>query len=466
MRNLTFQTRLSLWFSLILGGSLFVTGVVFAVAYYVVSLTNQQNFLLRESKEVVEKHLLLTDGGIFFRRNEQDKSLSAYLRDEGVSAFVINEKRELVASYGIYRNLLTEGSIRSSFDPGARFKLQKLYEGRSFIVSTYPLSHGGTTVGWLVMAVDMNLGGQMMVFTLILLAVIFPVSFGISWLMTKIIVRRLFRPLDQILTKMRLVEVGALTEKIRVRGNKHDELVRLTMNFNEMLERLDEGLAKQKVFVSAVSHELKTPLTRLVLSLDLVLAELKSGRRKMAAGVIIEVKQGLKSFGDTIDGLLSLAKVRGGVTQRRKIVVDELTREILMEYKSQAEAGGQTMELKSERGVGFFTTKEQWRMLLTNLLSNALKYGAQREKITVEIGMVKSKGVLKVKNRGEGVLAREKRKIWRRFYRGKEVGGEGLGIGLALVKEVADANGLTVSTGKDETGDFYVSISGFEVAGK
>jgi signal transduction histidine kinase len=105
-------------------------------------------------------------------------------------------------------------------------------------------------------------------------------------------------------------------------------------------------------------------------------------------------------------------------------------------------------------------------MLLTNLLSNALKYGAQREKITVEIGMVKSKGVLKVKNRGEGVLAREKRKIWRRFYRGKEVGGEGLGIGLALVKEVADANGLTVSTGKDETGDFYVSISGFEVAGK
>ncbi|HEX9008251.1 MAG TPA: hypothetical protein VF837_03265, partial [Patescibacteria group bacterium] len=229
MRKLTFKSRLSLWFTTILASSLLISGIVFAIAYFSVSLVNRQNFMVREAVEVSEKHLTDKNGEIYFMKDDQGKTLSAYLRDEGLSAMVIDNSNTVIGSYGVYSGLLSttnrESLVRTSdlnkvkIEGKQHFGLYDLYEGRTYLTLVYPVVSNGDIIGLLVLGSDMDFGRQMLVFALILIASIFPVSFVLGWVATNWMVSKSFRPLESLLTKMRGFEVGKLSEKIYIRGN-------------------------------------------------------------------------------------------------------------------------------------------------------------------------------------------------------------------------------------------------------
>lgn len=463
MGRLTFRTRLSVWFCLILGLSLFSAGVVFGIAYFGVSIYNLQKFMLRENQEIYEKHFVISNSEIFFTRDGQGKTLSGYLRDEGLSALVLGKDKKTIAAYGVYAGLKTEGGA-DLYEKDAleqvgltlrqKFKLVKLYGGRLYMVLASPVVKGDQLVGYLVLASDMDQARQMLVFSLMLLALIIPVSLIIGWWATRLLVEKLFSPLERLLMKMKDVSVGDLAGKIRVAGNPKDELVRLANRYNEMLDRLDEGIAKQKEFAIKVSHELKTPLTQAILNLDLV----DGNSRKVET-----IKGQLRHFGDLIDSLLTLARIKTGRVENRKVQVGVLAGKIIAQYRRERERNKQEVKILVGEKCAFWFTEVQWRMIFANLLSNAIKYGKVGGVITVRIGARDGIGYLAVENQGQALAAGESKKIWQKFYRGNNSKTDGLGLGLAIVREVAEANGLEIKTGMGVKEGHFVEISGFEV---
>jgi len=308
----------------------------------------------------------------------------------------------------------------------------------------------------------MDQARQMLVFSLILLTIIIPVSLVFGWLATHFLVGKLFSPLEKILLKMKRVSVGALSDKINIRGNSKDELVRLAVSYNEMLDRLEEGITKQKDFATKVSHELKTPLTQAVLNLDIISEDIIRLKNVKTKNRVEEVKRELRQFGELINSLLALAKIKGGKIETKDVLVTELSKSIIQEHQKMLEAKKQRVELVADRDLKFRFSNEQWRIIFSNLLSNAIKYGNDNSKLLIKIGKIKEDGFLLVENQGMGLSAEEVVKVWKRFYRGeKHKNEEGVGIGLALVKEIAELNQLKIKMTQSVTGKIRVEIRGF-----
>lgn len=464
---------MALGFTAVLAGSLLTMCILFAIAFFGLTLVNLENFVLREAKEVVTNHFTVVDSSVYFRKDDQGRTLSGYLRDEGLSALVVDNKAGLIGTYGIFVNLIAGknvdqvigaekmAAVKVSLRPS--FSLRQLYEGRTYLTMIYPVTDRGKQVGLLILAADMDMGRQMLVFSLIILAALLPLSLVFGWIMTYFVVGYAFGPLNEILAKMSRVEVSALSEKIRVKGNKKDELVRLAASYNSMLARLRTGVTKQKEFITNVSHELKTPLTQAVLNLEIAGGEVRKGKKNEPVVRISEVKSELLGLGRLIESMLLLSKVNEGVVEKKEVKVRELSKNIVANYQRQAAKKQQTIEIVGANDLVFVFTEEQWRIILANLLANAVKYGKQAGWIKIRLGIRGGKGYLEVENEGNKIPLKNKLAILRRFYRVSGLREEGLGIGLSLVKTIAKENELTLLVKNIRSGGTRIEVGGFEL---
>ena len=472
MRRLTFRSRVAILFSLILAVSLIGSGVVFSLAYYSLNLVNIEKFLIRESSEVFQKHLIIDNQEIFFRKDSLGKTLSAYLRDEGLSSLVLDRSGNIIGSYGVYRGRLDANqgttfvepdqldAVRGSNKP--TFNLKKLYENRTYLEIIYPLLSNQEIGGYLILSTDVNMGNQMMVLSLSLLALILPVSLILGWLLTRWMVGKSFKPLEDILSHMSKVGVGNLSKRIKIRGNPKDEIVRLSESFNKMLERIEEGVEKQKEFVSNASHELKTPLARSILSLEVIEEDLKNKNIKKSLSSINQIKKELIGFGDLIHSLLTLANIQKSTITPTNIVSH--TKKIIKELQEESTKNKSQISFNSETKKRFLIQKDHWKVVVTNLLVNALKHGHRNSKIIVRTGEVNHKGYLQVENLAEKIERGSLNKMVRRFYRSeKSKGSGGQGIGLAVVRDIVSHYKLEINIQSRHDQIFLVSIEGFDL---
>jgi len=471
MQRLTFKSRLALWFSSILALCLFIAGVVFVLIYLSLNLITLERFMLREGEEIIDKHLIVKDNKIYFLRDDQDKTLAAYLRDEGLSSLIIDRDGNAIGIYGIYRGiqdtrpeeaLVDKEDLKKVLQKNSpRFKLQKLYEGRTYLVVTTPLYGEEGVVGFMVLSSDVDIGNQMMVFTIILLLTIMPASFFIGWLATKRIIGDSFAPLERILSHMKHTQLGTLSKKIKIKGNPEDELVRLSVSYNEMLRRINEGVTKQKEFISNTSHELKTPLARAVLELETATSDLKKKRIAAALDTINATKRELKDFGDLINGLLSIANLKKS-PKIKKISVISLTEKIIDQYSAKAKEKGLKIKLSSPKKTQFTILPEHFKIILGNLLSNAIKYSHPKDNIRLTLGRLAQEGFLEVENVGEYLDKLDLRQLVKRFYRPtSSIKEDGHGIGLSVVKDIVHFYKLEMTITSDPSGRYKVRISGF-----
>ncbi len=467
MQKLTFRTRLSWWFSLILASSLTLLTVVFAVFYIGFTLVSRQNFMIREAKEVYEKHIVVENLEIFFKRDSQNNTLSSYLRDEGLSAMVLDAKRNIIGTYGVYASLVEERSLESlakktdldkAFLEGkAPFGFYQLRDNRSHLVMSYPVISDSEIVGVIVLASDLNFGPETIMALSCILLVLLAISITIGWIFTYLTVSKQFRPLERILDEMNAYEIGKSPTEYELKGSANDELVRLSKAFKSMVSRIHEGSQKQTEFIANVSHELKTPLANSLLTLNLAEMDLTEKKHEKAQSSIGVVKNDLKKFGDLINSLLEIAKIDKTNDKGKTVNIKEIIEEVIVSYK-----GSIPEEIKINIGkdIKINFPENHLRIILNNLIGNALKYTKKRGKIYIEVN--KKNGVeIAVENEAIHLKQADLQKIWQRNERlkvFKRISGNG--IGLYLVKEVADHHGLTIHQSLNN-GLFRISVSGF-----
>ncbi len=226
-------------------------------------------------------------------------------------------------------------------------------------------------------------------------------------------------------------------------------------------QRSKQLAAQQMDFVATVSHELRTPI-----------AVIRSAAQNLSAGVIHDAARA-KKYGELIDTegrrltdmveeVLEFAGISGGKRQFAIAPTDigRLTTDVMESCESLIRDAGFAMELAVAPGLPLVNLDESaYRRALTNLVTNALKYGGDGKWLAVTVFLAPDRKIaVSVADKGRGIDAKDLPHIFDAFYRGgyaKDRQIHGNGLGLSLVQRIADAHGGSVSAQTSSAGSIF-----------
>ena len=261
---------------------------------------------------------------------------------------------------------------------------------------------------------------------------------GGSWLM-----RRALRPVETLTAAAERVHAGNLAERIALSG-RGDELDRLAGVFNEMLARVEAGIASVRDFTLHASHELKTPLTILSAETELALCDPATplSERERLASQFEEIRR----LASLVDALSLLAKVDAGLPliAREPLRLDEMLRAAVEDARLLAAPHGITIELTHCDPAPLDGDRASLRQVLLNLLDNAVKHNQPSGWVRVELRAGPDDFTLSIENTGAPIPPELVPRIFDRFVRGPNAR-EGSGLGLSITQTIVEAHGGTIT---------------------
>lgn len=260
---------------------------------------------------------------------------------------------------------------------------------------------------------------------------------GGGWLLA----RRALRPVS-LLTQA-VEGVNARDLSYRLTGGGYDtEFQRLIEVFNAMLERLESSFQQALRFTADAAHELRTPLTVLQGELEQSLQHASSGSPEQQRQVVLldEVEQ-LKAI---VEKLLLLSQADAGrlPLDLQRLDLSVMVAEVIGDSEILAE---KQIRIEHQVAQGVMVAADQIliHQLLQNLATNALRYNCESGIVRFRLELREGRAVLTVANTGPGIPEAEQEKVFQRFHRVDPARSrrEGIGLGLALSREIARAHG-------------------------
>lgn len=295
------------------------------------------------------------------------------------------------------------------------------------------------------------------VLTCTLLPALMALTLGGGW----IIALDAFRPMEKILSAADSISDGGdLTARVGLKRGP-TEMRRLSRAFDRMFARLELSFNAERQFASDASHELRTPITVILAECDRAKRKDKSPEDFLASIAVIE-EQG-KHMSELVQQLLGLTRMQHGTDRypmRRSdlsIFVESCCGEFMPH-----DSRGISLETDIKPGIEADFNPALMSRVVQNLLQNAYKYGRENGHILVGLERRGGGALLRVRDDGIGIAPEDQDKIWQRFWQADASRGEdgGSGLGLAMVKEIAEFHGGRASVdsepGKGST--FMVEI--------
>jgi two-component system, OmpR family, sensor kinase len=270
--------------------------------------------------------------------------------------------------------------------------------------------------------------------------------------------RRITAPLRALNSMASRFSDGDLTARSPVAGPPETQTLAITLN--QAGERLDTLIASQRIFVADASHQLRTPLTALRLSLDNIADgvddEFVREDVEQATAEVVRMSR-------LVNGLLVLARAEAKVTAAEPLSLTDIVAERLSVWRPAADERGVTIALRGS-GVddrpSVLASPGHLDQVLDNVLSNALEVSPDGGTITVRAESQGDKVVLSVLDEGPGMSDAEKSRAFDRFWRGQGLTGRsGSGLGLAVVKQLVTDDGGTVTLADAPGGGLCVRIT-------
>jgi len=272
-----------------------------------------------------------------------------------------------------------------------------------------------------------------------------------GWLVTQSAlfpIRRLTQAVRQI------IRTGRTNARVPVTGTG-DALDELTALFNAMLDKIEGLVTAMRHALDNVSHDLRTPLTRLRGTAEMALAGPPDVERyREALADCVEESDRVLVMLNT---LMDISEAESGTMQlqRESVALGDVVARATDLYREVADAKGVTMMVRTATGAQDTTSQHdavvmgdrtRLEQVAANLIDNALKYTPPGGRVEVEIDADDQAAILRVRDTGPGIPAAEMPRIFDRLFRGDTSRTErGLGLGLSLVKAVVEAHGGTVS---------------------
>ncbi|MDW5598846.1 HAMP domain-containing sensor histidine kinase [Conexibacter stalactiti] len=248
--------------------------------------------------------------------------------------------------------------------------------------------------------------------------------------------RRVLKPVERLTGATEHVAATQdLSRRIDVSGN--DELARMARSFNTMLAALDGARAAQRQLVADASHELRTPLTAVRTSIEALAGapDLPAAER---ARVLAAAQVQLEDLSTLIGDLVDLARPAAPAEELEAVRLDLLVSEAVQ--RARRHAPGADFRLDVEESL-VQAVPGRLHRAVGNLLDNAVKHGGADGVVEVCV----RGGEVSVRDHGPGIAAEDLPHVFDRFYRSRRARGlPGAGLGLAIVRQVAEAHGGVV----------------------
>lgn len=284
--------------------------------------------------------------------------------------------------------------------------------------------------------------------------IVVPLVFLFAIFIGFIIIRKAFKPVKKIIDEVNSINTNDLEKRINSL-NSNDELDELILTFNGMLSRIEESFSKIKRFSNDVSHELKTPLT-------VIRGELELGLRKDRTleeykAILTTVLEESISLQELIDSLLFLSNSNKDeiVNNFNSVQFDELLIDVIKDNNSLLKEKNISLEIKELNQTTVEGHNVLLKVLLNNLLQNAIKYS--NENFNIEITLKDNS--LEIKDYGIGIKDEDLEHIFDRFYMvDKSRSKKGYGLGLSIVKLIVNIHSFKIKVNSK-----YKEYSSFKI---
>ena len=280
---------------------------------------------------------------------------------------------------------------------------------------------------------------------------------GLSVLLGWGVAGRVLRPLKRITATAQRVSQDNLDERIALEGPR-DELKELADTFDGMLERLSGAFASQRRFVANASHELRTPLTVIRTELEVTLSDPRATTAELRA-MGETVRDATLDTERLIQALLTLARSEGGVAHRDPLDLADAARMALA--GAGAEAAARHLDMRPAldpapvRG-----DRRLLERLVANLVENAVRHNHDGGTVEVRTSLAAGRSIVEVRNDGDVIPPEALSALLEPFQRlDRGARGDGVGLGLSIVRSVAEAHGGSVELRARPSGGLVVRVS-------
>ncbi|MFN8317604.1 MAG: HAMP domain-containing sensor histidine kinase [Chitinophagales bacterium] len=431
-----------------------MTGVSL-VTYYFIGQYRENEFM----QQLEQKAFTIAD--ILFQSNETgvgfvdeiEKNTKNDFHEERILVF--NEKHKLIYNSGSNLPVEYSEAMLSKVEKNKAFRKQfpeyeifaKSYEekGKKLIVMISAYDKYGMAT--------LNRMQYILLFSTVL---------GISFLIffSFIIVEKSLLPIYLLNDEMEDITENNLRKEIAFQSRNNDEVTRLSTSYNKMLLRLADAFENQKLFVQHASHELRTPLSVMLLELDNALVSADD----VSKPVLISLKEELLKLIDLTNSLLLLSKLaneRKGVTALAEVRIDEVLFDIAEEVMSHDSKNKIKIELngfENEEMLHVNGNPILLKIMFRNLIENACKY-AQDNTAIIRITLHTSKLAIHISNDGQTIAISEQPQIFNPLFRASNsVESKGFGVGLSIVKRIAEYHRAAVDYTINEKGENQFSV--------
>jgi signal transduction histidine kinase len=247
----------------------------------------------------------------------------------------------------------------------------------------------------------------------------------------------------------RIIQTGRTDARVPLAGTG-DAIDELTGLFNAMLDKIEGLVAAMRGALDNVSHDLRTPLTRLRGTAEMALASPPDlDRYRDALADCVEESDRVRVMLDT---LMDISEAESGTLHLHRVPVrlaDTVARAMDL-YRDVAESKGVALTAHAPADLVVTADGTRLEQVAANLIDNAVKYTPAGGRVDVEGLRQGDRALLRVRDSGIGIRADELPRIWDRLFRGDTSRAErGLGLGLSLVRAVVEAHGGTVEVASE-----------------
>ena len=455
--NLSFRNRVALHYML---ATAIIMAITFSMIYFVVRETVYQNLdsdLAYEANKHTSEIRIIGDSIHFIHKKEWEEREHKEVQVNPVFIQILDKE-------GLFMDKspnLKEKELRFRAEAQNRGHFNETLNETSIRQVQVPIEDNGVLRGFIIAAMSLesskmvllNLRNVLFISYLLLLAALYFIS--------RYLAGRSISPITQITRTTGRITKNNLNERVTLPGNK-DELFYLSSSINELLQRIENAIDRERQFTSDASHELRTPLASLKGTLEVLI---RKPRDQMEYEEKIKYSLSeINRMTETLEQLLLLARLDSSVKKNNDITISltKLIDEILLRHKLAISARGLKIEFNWDMGAEQEVPHYYSNLILDNIISNAIKYSKDNGSISIRISQSNSHLLCTITDYGIGIKKADLELLFNHFFRSeplhhKQIPGNGLGLSIA--KKAAEAIGAIIKVDSEPNIETSFSVS-------
>jgi heavy metal sensor kinase len=451
---MSLRLRLSLLYTLVLGGVLLLFGSLVYSLVSVILLDQMDNQLAKNANDLIQQ-LRINSSGYFDAR-----SISTYKPDENIVFQIWGTDRKLQLARPM-------GNLEPLDNAGLRAESPVFIttggENTHIRVLSVPLVNARGPAGLLQIGLTLNLFDTTLQTLAVVVVLLTILSMLLTGVMTWFVNGQALAPLATV-TKVatQITKADDLSRRIQISGVRDDEVGELIEAFNQTLSRLEKLFTSQRRFLADVSHELRTPLTVIKGNVGLM-RKMKTLDEESLSGIEAEVDRLTRLVGD----LLFLAQAESGrmPLDQSPVEIDTILLEVFQQARTLA-GEKLTLTISEIDQVQVMGDRDRLKQVMLNIAGNAVQYTPQGGRVTFSMRVVNERVQVVISDTGAGIPSVDLPHIFERFYRSEKsrkrnvFGGFGLGLSIAfwIVRNHGGTIEVASTEGKGTTFTIWLPI--------